>query len=79
MEAKCIVTEIVGTFREDLYVGGILIKQPFDSYGKSSNLTFKVLRESDEEEYRKKYNYIGPLPKDEKNRTPKFYEIVALD
>lgn len=50
-----------------------------DAFGSSFNVTMRILRESNEEEWRTKYNYTGPLPIDILRREPKYYEVVALD
>lgn len=74
-----VVTEITGTYRNDMEVGKTFLNQMYESFGDKYRLTFKVLRESTEQEYRDKYNYRGPLPTDPFGRKPRFFEIVALD
>lgn len=73
------ITEITGTFRVDFEVGDIVRNAPFTTYGENHIISFKVLRESSEDEWRKKYNYTGPLPPSPTGKEARYFEIVALD
>lgn len=68
---------ISGTFREDLEVGKIYQNAPMITYGKNYNVTFKVIREATEQEWREQHNYTGSLPID--SRIPRYFELEALD
>jgi len=71
-------TEITGTFKE-LEIGKIYLNRDFTKYNEEFKISMKVLRESNEQEYRERYNYHGPLPIDPFGTKARFYEIVVLD
>jgi len=73
-----VVTNISGTF-VPFEIGAVMLNRPFEAWGEKTRISFKVLRESNEQEYRDKYNYRGPIPIDPLGRKAYYYEIVALD
>lgn len=73
-----IKTTITGTFRE-MKVGEVVINHKLISYNVSTKVSFRVLKEVDETEYRSFHKYYGIIPPDPFGRPAKYYEIVALD
>lgn len=71
-------TEIIGTYGVGKYtIGEVYPNTPIEKFGERMIVTIKILRNSSEQEWRKRYNYNGPLP--EGNKPAVYFEVVALD
>jgi hypothetical protein len=77
MEEETPHIETIGTFL-DLKIGYIYFNKTLTRYKEEMHVTFQVIRELTEQDWRRIHNYYGPLP-EEGNDKARFFEILALD